>query len=323
MKIKPKDIKEINRIFHDLEAETYDLRHPEIQAEKHIWEEILVPLSLQIVRSNHKRRLSILDYGCGTGFVAARYANHMRKSDKIICVDISKKMLNKARDRLRPYKKFLTIDFLHGDIEDLKFEEKMDLIAMNSVLHHLPTPMQALKSLGAILEVGGCLVIGHEPCRNFYLNKTLQYLLVILWKIRAYSNPKNYYRKLRQLYSRVIRADIDIPKQYREVTKETIKRIKKRGVQLNISHKELQKYVDIHSPTAGPEVNLDKGFLKEDLLKMCPDFQLKYFMTKNHLGKATLTNNPILILFNKLLEKIYPESGAHLFAILQKKENFE
>src|SRR4051812_17514562 len=60
-------VREINRIYHAIEAATYDTTHPEIFDElpavwRRMFEHVVLPAG----------PLTIVDYGCGTGFAASQ-----------------------------------------------------------------------------------------------------------------------------------------------------------------------------------------------------------------------------------------------------------
>ena len=51
--------------------------------------------------------------------------------------------------------------------------KEFDFVTLNSVLHHIPQFSSLFKEINRILKIGGRLVIGHEPNKDFVKNKIL------------------------------------------------------------------------------------------------------------------------------------------------------
>ncbi|MFC1511329.1 class I SAM-dependent methyltransferase [Candidatus Margulisiibacteriota bacterium] len=85
----------------------------------------------------------ILDNGCGTGMLA----ESLTKA-KVIGLDISKGMLNKAKKRLS--------NLVLADSQDLPFKDNIfDTVFCRSILHHLPNPKLGVSEIHRVLKVGG------------------------------------------------------------------------------------------------------------------------------------------------------------------------
>ena len=69
---------------------------------------------------------SVLEIGCATGDLL----NKVRPS-RGVGIDISDKMIEIAKD------KYPHLTFIHGDIEDIKIDEKFDYIIISDLLGHL------------------------------------------------------------------------------------------------------------------------------------------------------------------------------------------
>lgn len=81
---------------------------------------------------------TILDVGCGTGFVAQAAARHWPQAE-ITAVDSASSMLHEAR------RKVPDMRLVAGDISTLEFGPSFDLILSSMTLHWLPDPHAALK----------------------------------------------------------------------------------------------------------------------------------------------------------------------------------
>ena len=97
---------------------------------------------------------TIADLGCGTGAMTAILAPHVKH---VIGVDASEEMLDAAKSRLALAK---NIEFRKGSLEALPIvPESVDAATLMLVLHHLPSPAEALAEAGRILKPGGRVLI--------------------------------------------------------------------------------------------------------------------------------------------------------------------
>lgn len=101
------------------------------------------------------RPLRILDAGCGTAALASRLAGH---HDLTLC-DISRGMLDAARETLGSRPAGPPVRFLHVPLQSLVDEElePFDLILCHAVLEWLADPQQAVNSLKPLLKPAGHL----------------------------------------------------------------------------------------------------------------------------------------------------------------------
>lgn len=114
------------------------------------------------------------DLGCGTGDLLPVLAN---KSESVIGVDNSPKMLEEAKKRFDGRKK---ISLRIGELEHLPLRDgEAELAVLNMSLHHLQSPYEVLTEAGRILAAGGRLVLsdlekhGNEEMRTRYGDRWL------------------------------------------------------------------------------------------------------------------------------------------------------
>lgn len=94
------------------------------------------------------------DLGCGTGQVAAALAPFVKQ---VIAVDRSNDMLDAARRRARDLP---NVDVRRGELEALPIQDAaLDAATLLLVLHHLPSPAEALAEAARVLKPGGRLLI--------------------------------------------------------------------------------------------------------------------------------------------------------------------
>lgn len=156
---------EINRIFHQVEAELYAERHNEICSNRKLvndWMQFAY-----IINTTFDHPVCILDFGTGTGFVPSVIIGRIRNLKKLVSCDISLNMLKIARLKI-PCATFVLLD-QSGKIpcKDMSF----DVITVNSVLHHLFDVELWCKEFDKLLSPGGLIIISNENSNRFVRNK--------------------------------------------------------------------------------------------------------------------------------------------------------
>jgi ubiquinone/menaquinone biosynthesis C-methylase UbiE len=155
---------------HELEAGHYDRLHTEIfngYEQRHLW--ALIRRADAIVGKTGQRRA--LDLGAGTGNVTLKL---LSLGYQVTSVDISPAMLSQLRTKVSTGATLVCSPV--DDYLRLTRTEAFQLVAMSSVLHHLPSYEATLRSCLRLLAPGGVVVITHEPLAGF--DKTTDSLLV-------------------------------------------------------------------------------------------------------------------------------------------------
>jgi SAM-dependent methyltransferase len=94
------------------------------------------------------------DLGVGTGALAARIAPFV---ERVIGVDRSSEMLEAAGARLEHLP---NVELRRGELESLPLaDESLDLAILALVLHHVVSPLQALREARRVLRPGGRLLL--------------------------------------------------------------------------------------------------------------------------------------------------------------------
>ena len=148
-----------NELYHDGERAMYDSRHAGWQ---HAESSFFGALSAPYLTGNGS--ICCLDYGSGTGFVPLAIGPRLKPDDTLICVDLSQELLDTCRSAIAtaafPFRvRCLKTDGVRIPVDD----ESVDVVTVNSVLHHLHDLRPFADECRRILRDGGILVVAHEP----------------------------------------------------------------------------------------------------------------------------------------------------------------
>ncbi len=124
------------------------------------WDQLREGFFSEAVREEVLRRLgpaaraTVVDVGCGTGFLAAGLAP---LAAEVHCVDASPAMLAEARRNLSA---FVNVRYHRADGAGLPLASaSVEAAVANMYLHHCPEPAQALREMARVLKPGGRLVL--------------------------------------------------------------------------------------------------------------------------------------------------------------------
>ena len=157
-------VEQLNEAFYNTISEDYVANHPEIYlGDLDFWKARLS----ETLGQSSGRKLRFLDFGCGAGFVGEVFQNlphSSSKTEEFLCHDPSTAMLEQARARLKA-------DYFHFEANWSRIEEGgegFDVIAINSVLHHLYEPESMFAKLKILLNPGGLIIGAREPNSDFF-----------------------------------------------------------------------------------------------------------------------------------------------------------
>lgn len=158
-----KQIKE-NKKVHDKIARKYESRHPEIynEVEQTRLHESL-KTAIQEIKTDSKRKIA-LDFGCGAG----NLTKHLMELDLgVVSADISSGFLEMIEDRFPEIDKSKTLQLNGEDLSNIE-DDKFDMIATYSVLHHVPDYLKIVEEFVRVLKPGGVIYIDHEVNNNYW-----------------------------------------------------------------------------------------------------------------------------------------------------------
>ena len=300
---KEKLVIRVNELFHDFTNRDY---------EKITYNEMLIKEKERWDRTkkffNKKNPLHILDIGTGTGFVPLVIGKFLKVSDEFICTDVSKNMLELTKEKFRCKFKFLKLD----NSIPLK-RNSMDIITINSVLHHIPNTNSFLKEVDGILKKNGILIIGHEPNIRFSRNKLLNYNNHILSFILKPKEEMKYisvrlgiYEILDRMFGLVNAKRKKIVKEKEELAKTINKILRREGlITEDLLIGEIMSLVDYKTMGFDPE-------------KLINGYEILHLESYHHLRGFEYSNKKFLKRYSENLKGKFPLDGRTFFAIYKK-----
>ena len=101
----------------------------------------------------------VLDLGSGAGLDCFLAADKVGEKGKIIGVDFTENMIQKATQNAKKYG-YNNVEFRHGDIENLPIDDNsVDVILSNCVINLVPDKAKAFKEANRVLKKGGKMYI--------------------------------------------------------------------------------------------------------------------------------------------------------------------
>ncbi len=121
--------------------------------------EVAQPLERQILEQHGlKPGMSVLDLGCGPGFVTRMIAQ-MVGTGQVLGADLNDDLLKMAFDSLAK-QPLPNLSFQKANIYDLAaLNQKFDFVYCRFLFQHLEQPMLALRQIQSVLKPGGTLLV--------------------------------------------------------------------------------------------------------------------------------------------------------------------
>jgi ubiquinone/menaquinone biosynthesis C-methylase UbiE len=117
--------------------------------------------------SDVKPDSTVVDVGCGTGFLTQQVATRTQGRGSIVGVDLSPSMLQTAKDKFGKLALVGSVEFRVGDVEDLAVDDVFaDAVVGNMILHHCPRPKRAISEMTRVLKQGGKLAVADLEKHN-------------------------------------------------------------------------------------------------------------------------------------------------------------
>jgi len=110
--------------------------------------------------SDVKPGSTVVDVGCGTGFLTRQAIMNTQGKGRVVGVDLSPSMLEKAEGNLGNLALHGSVEFRVGDAENIPVQDDFaDAVVGNMILHHCAKPKQAVLEMTRILKEGGKVAV--------------------------------------------------------------------------------------------------------------------------------------------------------------------
>jgi len=119
---------------------------------------------------NLKENVCMLDIGCGTGWALGQVANLIDGKGTFYGVDLSEKMIKKAKDNFKGRENF---HFVKANAEEIPLEDnQFDIIICTNSFHHYFHQEKALREMHRLLKPQGKVYI-LDPTVDIWIAKGL------------------------------------------------------------------------------------------------------------------------------------------------------
>ena len=155
-----------------------------------------------------KERVHFLDVGCGTGWAVEEVARLVDNQGLFYGVDLSPKMIEKARSKLRGKD---NVHFIQATAESIPLDDDFfDIIICTNSFHHYLHPDRALNEMYRLLKKGGEIYV-LDPTADHWMAKAVDKIIKLFEPehVKLYST-----QEFQQLFEKA---------HFRYVTAETIK----------------------------------------------------------------------------------------------------
>jgi len=144
----------VAEVFHSV-ASRYDLMNDLMSAGIHrVWKRFTIELS------GVRKGNAVLDIAGGTGDLAARFADIVGPTGRVVLADINDSMLKVGRDKLMDQGRLGNLEFVQADAQSLPFpDDSFDCVTIAFGLRNVTDKGAALRSMLRVLKPGGRLLV--------------------------------------------------------------------------------------------------------------------------------------------------------------------
>lgn len=308
-KLDSRLVHRINEIYHNLENICYDKRHDEIlKSEPFFWKSAAERFLRQA------NPAVCLDFGTGTGFVPEIIGPYLKKEDSLVCCDVSAEMLKVCEDKLTEMHLKCNCSFHKIDDGALPVHDgSVDVITVNSVLHHIYDLNSFVAECERLLKPSGLLLVAHEPNR---VRRLPCHGAVVRALAGAAFRPKAVFFRIaervpfmeglmRRMLSKVSAGYRQRNRMLAEISRQLQD---EKLLNFDLRGTEIQQIVDFHAQS---------GFDLQELLDgVFRNFELVESETYCHLGFPA--GSGLAVILDEYLARHWPKAGREIRFVLRK-----
>jgi len=109
--------------------------------------------------TNIRPGITVLDVGCGAGFLGRTYWQYFKDGGHYIGADISTELCGDAKKAAKDWSDNGTTYFAAGDAHILPFKDNsVDMVMSQILLVHIKDPERALSEMVRVVKPGGCII---------------------------------------------------------------------------------------------------------------------------------------------------------------------
>jgi ubiquinone/menaquinone biosynthesis C-methylase UbiE len=189
----------VNVSIHNRVADKYDARHGEIFNEVEQGRlQAGLARARDLIRTGGEP-LRALDLGCGSGNLSRHL---LQLGFEVVAADVSERFLQIVEQRFAGEP--ITTYRLNGrDLGGIP-SQSLDMVAVYSVLHHIPDYLGAVAEAARVCRPGGVIFLDHEPTEDYWVGNPIfeqfrKEAQRVNWS--KFLAPSNYYHKLVRIFN--------------------------------------------------------------------------------------------------------------------------
>ena len=205
----PELIRRVNQLYHELTQDRFDVEHRRRhRVERVFWTAVA---RAALLRPSGPAR-TVVDFGCGTGFVSCTLGMALCPGDVLTSIDIAPAALAstaRAWSAAGLGSNGPRLVQLVADGTRLPVSSgSVALFAINAALHHVPNIAPLLREIDRVLAPGGWFALGHEPARGHFASAAYGVSRAVD-RLAWYASPRENRRRLAERFGGRTHADGD------------------------------------------------------------------------------------------------------------------
>jgi len=179
-----------------------------------------------VALSKLKKGETVLDLGSGAGFDAFLALEKVGKTGKVIGVDMTERMIERANENAKKYD-YTNIEFKLGDIENIPLKDSsIDVIISNCVINLVPDKEKAFSEAYRVLRKGGRMYLSDIVLLGELTKEQKKDEKLLSGCVAGASQKEDYIKKIKQagFSVKILDEDKKISKtQYAGIALESLK----------------------------------------------------------------------------------------------------